>query len=319
MSERLKVLLTGATGFIGAGIVRELCQSPRYNVTAAVRRKDSVPGHATVVVGDIGGGTDWSEALRHQKVVIHLAGQSAVSGKARAFDLENLREVNVAGTVNLARQAAGSGVRRFIFISSVKIHGEQTLPGRPFNADSAPRPEDEYAASKLEAEKALRAVALESGMELVIIRPPMVYGPGGGGNFALLATAVHRKWPLPFGAVKNRRALVALDNLVDLVIKCIDHPNAVNRAFLVSDGEDLSTPELLRRMAAALDTPSLVMSFPPGLLALAAMCLGKKRLVQRLTGSLEVDISETRNLLNWKPPLSVDEGLSRCLVRSREK
>ena len=226
-----------------------------------------------------------------------------------ADPLSAFRAANVALTTTLARMAAAAGVQRFVFLSSIKVNGEQTLPGHAFGADDICEPQDPYAISKLEAEQHLRQIAAETGMEVVIIRPPLVYGPGVGANFAALMQAVRRGLPLPLGAIDNRRSLVALDNLVDFIAGCIRHPEAANQTFVVSDGDDLSTPELIRRMARFMGKPARLISVPVWMLKAGAAMIGKQDRLQRLCSNLQLDISKTRTLLGWKPPLSVDEGL----------
>ena len=232
----------------------------------------------------------------------------------RASDpLREFRRTNVDGTLHLARQAARSGVRRFVFVSSIKVNGEATSADHPFTAADSPAAQDAYGISKMEAERGLRAIAAETGMEVVIVRPPLVYGPGVKANFASLMHAVRRGIPLPLGSVThNRRSLVALDNLVDLLITCMDHSAAANQTFLVSDGEDLSTTALIRRMGQALGKPARLLPVPPALLQLGAAIVGQRNVVQRLLGNLQVDIAYTRNTLGWAPPISVDEGLRRA-------
>jgi len=229
-----------------------------------------------------------------------------------ADPLAEFRQVNVAGTVALARQAVQAGVRRFVFISTVKVNGESTLPGQPFTADDVPNPSDPYSVSKLEAEEGLRRISRESGLETVIIRPVLVYGPGVKANFLAMMRWMKRGVPLPLGAIHTRRSLVALDNLVDLIMTCVRHPLAANQIFLVSDGEDLSTTALLRRVARSLDRPARLVPVPPRLLGFVASLLGKGDMAQRLCGSLQVDIDKTKALLDWAPPVSVDEGLRRA-------
>jgi nucleoside-diphosphate-sugar epimerase len=229
------------------------------------------------------------------------------------------RQINVKGTLNLARQAAAAGVRRFVFLSSIKVNGECTPPDRPFTADQTPAPSDPYGISKMEAERGLRALALESGLEVGIVRPCLIYGPGVKANFLTLMRYLARGWPLPFGQVtRNRRSFVALDNLVDLLARCIDHPGAANRTFLVSDGEDLSTADLLERLGAALGCPARLFSVPPGWLEAAAALLGRAGEVRRLCQSLQVDMQQTREALGWTPPLTVDEGLQRAATHWRD-
>jgi nucleoside-diphosphate-sugar epimerase len=217
--------------------------------------------------------------------------------------------VNVETTLQLASQAAACGVKRFIFISSIKVNGEQTEPGRPFRPDDTPAPQDPYGISKMEAEAGLREVAQETGMEVVIIRPPLVYGPGVKANFASMVKWLQRGVPLPLGAIHNCRSLVALDNLVDLIITCIHHPAAANQTFLVSDGEDVSTTELLRRMGAALGRPARLLPVPQQMLEWGAALAGKRDMAQRLFSSLQVDMDKTRQLLGWAPPVSLEQGL----------
>jgi UDP-glucose 4-epimerase len=226
--------------------------------------------------------------------------------------LEEFRRVNVQGTLNLARQAAAVGVRRFVFVSSIKVNGESTQLGFPFTADDAPAPLDAYGVSKMEAEQGLRELAAQTGMEVVIIRPPLVYGPGVKANFAAMMRWLRRGVPLPLGAIHNQRSLVALDNLVDLIVTCLTHPAAANQTFLVSDGEDVSTTELLRRMGKAMGHPARLLPVPTGLLKLAATIVGRRDMAQRLCGSLQVDIEKTRRLLDWTPPLSLDQGLRKA-------
>jgi nucleoside-diphosphate-sugar epimerase len=270
---------------------------------------DRCEAHA---VGNFTGDTDWSTALTNQQVVIHAAARAHIMKDEVADPLAEYRRVNVDGTLNLARQAAAAGVKRFIFISSIKVNGEQTPLGQPFTADDTPAPEDAYGMSKWEAEQGLQQLASETGMEVVIIRPPLVYGPGVKGNFASMTKLVAKGLPLPLGAIHNQRSLVALDNLVDLIITCIDHPAAANQVFLAGDGQDLSTTELLRAVARAMGKPSRLIPVPSSLLMLGATLLGKKAVAQRLLGSLQVDIAKARNLLGWEPPVSVEEGLKRC-------
>lgn len=305
------VLLTGASGFVGGAILQHLCQQGHV-VTAAVRSssKKIVGAQTVVFVDSLDGKTNWRECLEHIQVVVHSAARVHVMTERDSDPLGAFRKVNVEGTLNLARQAASAGVKRFVFISSVKVNGEHTLEGEVFTADDAPAPVDPYGISKREAEDGLRRLALECGLEVVIIRPVLVYGPGVSANFYSMMHWLAKGIPLPLGRIRNRRSLVALDNLSHLIVSCVTHPAAANQTFLVSDGEDLSTPELLRRMGRALGRPARLLPVPALLLRLAAMAFGRRAMAQRLCGSLQVDIEKTRIMLDWHPPISVDEAIA---------
>ncbi|WP_278398705.1 UDP-glucose 4-epimerase family protein [Stutzerimonas kunmingensis] len=307
-------MLTGASGFIGSALKAELASDSGFQLVTAVRKVGASPD--CVTVGDMDGCTDFSEALTGVDVVIHAAARAHIMRDEVDDPLAEYRKVNVEGTLNLARQAVVAGVRRFVFLSSIKVNGEATTQGNPFQANDVPSPEDAYGVSKLEAEQGLMLMAAESGMEVVIIRPPLVYGRGVKGNFSSMIRLVDKGFPLPLGAIHNRRSLVGIDNLVDLIIRCIDHPAAANQVFLVSDGEDLSTTVLLRGVGKAMGKPARLIPVQAGLLQFGATLLGKKAVVQRLLGSLQVDISKTRELLEWKPRYTVEEGLRRCFERS---
>jgi nucleoside-diphosphate-sugar epimerase len=308
----MTTLVTGANGFIGAALCSRL-RREGVSVRRAVRllRAEEQNGE-TACIGEISSQTDWSTALEGVERVVHLAARVHVMNDRSRDPLAEFRQVNVEGSINLARQAAAAGVRRFVFLSSIKVNGESTSIGHPFSADDTPAPEDPYGISKHEAEQALKVIAEQSGMELVIIRPPLVYGPGVKANFEVMMRCLERGFPLPLGAIThNRRSLVALENLVDLIVTCLEHPNAANQVFLVSDGEDLSTAELLSRLGESLGKPARLFRVPIGLLGLSATLLNRPGIYQRICGSLQLDIGKTRQLLNWTPPVSVDEGLRR--------
>ena len=314
--------VTGATGFVGAALVRLLAAGAAdasCSVLALTRGAQRTPGSALagvryVPVGDFAGPVAWPAVLAGAGVLVHAAARVHVMADAAADPLAEFRRVNVDGTLNLAHQAAAAGVRRFVFVSSVKVNGESTPPGRAFTEADAPNPQDAYGQSKHEAEQGLRQLSADTGMEVIIIRPPLVYGPGVKANFAALMRAVQRGWPLPLGAVQNQRSLVALDNLVDFIVTCITHPQAANQTFLVSDGQDLSTTELVRGMAQAAGVPARLLPVPVWALQAGASLLGKGDAVQRLCGNLQVDISKARSLLGWVPPVSVEEGLRRAMA-----
>lgn len=308
----MKVLLTGATGFVGRRLAESLEGLPDKELTCAVRRSGAVNRGREALFNGLDAGTDWSSAVAGQQVVIHAAARAHIMKDELTDPLAEYRRVNVEGTLNLARQAIDAGVRRFIYISSIKVNGERTFEGNAFSEDDEPAPEDPYGISKMEAEQALQRLAAGAGMELVIIRPPLVYGPGVKGNFATMVKIVEKGLPLPLGAVHNKRSLVALDNLVDLIVTCIDHPAATGQVFLAGDGEDISTTELLCGIGKAMGKPARLVPVPAGALMFGAGLLGKKPVAQRVMGSLQVDISKARKLLGWEPPLSVEEGLHRC-------
>ncbi len=303
------ILVTGATGFVGQALCAELSRRQMD-----YRPFSRAPAPGFVAIGTIDGDTDWSEALAGVDVVMHLAARVHVMNESAADPLAAFRAVNVNATVNLARQAAGAGVRRFIFLSSIKVNGEQTVAGKPFRASDVPHPEDAYGRSKLEAEEALLAIGAETGMEIVIIRPPLVYGPGVKANFASLMKWAGRPFPWPFGAVRNRRSLVFVRNLVDFMLLCARHPSVGNRVFLVSDGEDLSVGQLIAKLSLAEGRKALMLPVPPALLKGLAALLGRRAAAQRLLGSLQVDIGETAAITGWSPPHSVDEGLAETVV-----
>lgn len=305
----MKLLLTGATGFVGRGLCERLERDAGWTVCALVRgpRCDLPRSMKPLLVDDLAT-ADLRGALAGIDAVIHLAARAHVMRDASPDPLAEFRKMNVAATRNLARQAAAAGVKRMIFMSSIKVHGEC---GR-FSESDAPAPQDAYGLSKLEAETALREIAGQSRLEFVIVRPPLVYGPGVKANFQALIGAVARGWPLPLGAIDNCRSLVSRDNLVDFVLRCTTHPAAANESFLVSDGEDLSTPELVRRLARAMGRPARLLPIPSAILRGGAALLGRRAMAQRLLGSLQLDISKARRVLEWSPPFSVDEGLRRA-------
>lgn len=307
---REAVLVTGASGFVGNALM-ECLEARGRSVLGASRTAGPSSRYRTCPALDER--ADWSSLVSGTAVVVHAAARVHVMRETAADPLTEFRQVNVQGTLRLARQAAGAGVRRFVFVSSIKVNGEETAPGRPFTAADRPAPVDPYGISKLEAERGLQQISAETGMELVIVRPPLVYGPGVGANFRRLMRWVHKGVPLPLGAIRNRRSLIALDNLVDLIDRCIDHPAAIGRVLLVSDGEDLSTPELLRRVGHTLGRPARLLPVPQSLLSLGGAALGKRDLVRRLCGSLQIDASETRALLGWVPPTGVDDALGRTV------
>ena len=309
------VLVTGATGLVGRALVGRLQLDGGRAVVAAVRVQAPCLPTGVRAIEVLGlADTDWSPVLQGIESVVHCAARTQVMKEQSADSLSEYRRINVAGTLALARQAAQEGVRRFVFVSSIKVNGEQTLSGRPFRADDAPAPEDPYGVSKLEAEQGLFALARETGLEVTVIRPPLVYGPSVKGNFAAMLRWVARGIPLPLGAVRdNRRSLVGLDNLVDLIVTSLDHPAAGNQVFLAGDGEDLSTAALLERLGDATGRRARLVPVPVWALESAAALVGKRDVARRLCGSLQVDISKAREILGWEPPFSVDDGFRKAV------
>jgi len=303
---------------LGSAVVRRLWLEGGREVVAAFHRQHAeVPAGVRVLGGlELGSQTEWLPALEGVTSVVHCAARAHVMRDTTTDPLAEFRRVNVDGTLNLARQAAQGGVKRFVFVSSIGVNGAVTSDV-PFTADDRPAPHSPYAQSKFEAEQGLHRLAEETGLDVVIIRPPLVYGPGAPGNFGALVRAVRRGWPLPLGTVTgNRRSLVAIDNLVDLILTCLVHPAATNQTFLVSDGEDLSTADLLQHLGAAMGRPARLLPVPMRVLALGAKLLGKPEIFQSLCSSLQVDMSKTRDLLGWQPPIGVDEGLKRAVGAS---
>lgn len=301
------IFVTGGTGFVGWRLVRQLRDSGKM-VTVAARKGSASLTPPVFQFEGLSADQRWAEGVAGHEVIIHSAARVHVMAERSTEPLADFRKVNVDGTLNLARQAATAGVKRFIFISSIKVNGEGTAVGRPYTAFDTPTPQDPYGISKMEAELGLRQIAQDTGMEVVIIRPVLVYGPGVKANFRSMMNWLNKGVPLPLGAINNKRSLVSLDNLVDLILTCIDHPAAANQTFLVSDGEDLSTAQMLRRMGQALGKSARLIPVPVACLEAAAALLGKRPVAQRLCDSLQVDISHTRETLNWTPPVSVDEG-----------
>lgn len=301
------ILLTGSTGFVGSVLLAELKKLPDFRVVVAVRSAVSPASDDVVVVGNIDGTTDYSSALNGVDVVVHAAARAHIMRDEVADPLAEYRNVNVEGTVNLAKQAVAAGVKRFVFISSIGVHGINS--SRPFKETDTEAPHDAYAISKYEAEQSLRKLATETGLEVVIIRPPLVYGGAAPGNFRSLINLANKSVPLPFGSVNNHRSMVYVGNLVSFIIRCIQHPMAANQTFLVSDGEDVSLRKLVTYIRLCLGRSPRLLPVPVWLFKLAGAVTGKQSVVDRLVGDLQVDSSKARTLLEWVPPFTVSQGI----------
>lgn len=304
----MKVLVTGASGFVGNTFCAALSRAGR-EVTAGLRQ---APSAAMVwrPAPDLGPDADWTAALAGQDAVVHLAARAHVMAETEADPLTLFRRVNRDGTLRLAEQAATAGIRRFIFVSSIKVNGEATRPGQPFRADDAPAPLDPYGVSKAEAEAGLAGLAARTGLELVVIRPPLIHGPGVKGNLATLMKAVARGLPLPLGCIDNRRALLGVDNLADLIGLCLTHPGAPGGTFLARDDREVSSPDLVRLMGAAMNRSARILPVPAAILRLGCGLLGRATAFDRLAGWLQVDDGPTRQRLGWTPPLTLEAGLA---------
>ena len=304
------ILVTGANGFVGSALCATLVQHG-HDVRGGVRRSDVVLNAkiSRATVGEINSQTDWSAALAGVDAVIHLAARVHVMNETSIDPLEEFRRANVYGTEHLARTAAAHGVKRLIFVSSIKVNGEETIGGNSYTELDVNSPQDPYGVSKVEAEQALHRVAKETGLEVVIVRPPLVYGPGVKGNFERMLKVLSKGIPLPLASVKNLRSMIYVENLVDALRVCAIHPAAVGKTYLLSDGDDISTPDLLRQLALAMGKPARLFPFPVALLKLAGKLLGKSEEIVRLLGSLQMDSGKIRRELNWQPPYTLQQGL----------
>ncbi len=306
-----RVLVTGATGFVARALVPRL-EREGFRIVAALRTPREVPWLAAAerrLVGEIGPDTPWLNAFDDIDSVVHLAARVHVMRESSTDPLAAHRRTNAAGTAWLARNAAKAGVRRLVYVSTLKVNGETTTDV-PFTERDAPEPVDPYGISKWEGEQAIAAQAAENGLETVVIRPPLVYGPGIKGNMLRLFALCDRGIPLPLASVRNRRSLIAAGNLADIIARCLDHPGAAGGTFLVCDGEDVSTPDLIRRIAAALGRPARLVPMPETVLRAAGRLTGKSDSVARLLDSLTLDDGKLRQLLDWTPPVSVDHALA---------
>jgi UDP-glucose 4-epimerase len=307
------ILITGATGFLGKPLIKQLSlEFTKSNIFPVLRKNSTLFGEfSPIVVDDVNSTTDWSDKLQGIDCVIHCAARVHVMNEVDEDPLEAFREVNVRGTLQLAQAAAKSGVKRFIFVSSIKVNGESTTGRLPYQSSDTPNPEDPYGISKAEAEEGLKKLAEETGIDVVIIRPPLVYGPGVKANFAAMLKLVSTGLPLPFGCIKNnQRSMVYVENLISLITECINNKNAANQTFLISDDDDLSTKAFVQGLSKALGKSRFMLPVPNTVIFLAGKVLGKAAIIDRLCGSLQVDINHTKNTLNWQPPYSVEQGFS---------
>ncbi|WP_201628765.1 hybrid nucleoside-diphosphate sugar epimerase/sugar transferase [Psychrobacter maritimus] len=313
MNNKHRLLLTGATGFVGSAIQKRIVADGNYDLTIAVRSiKEQSEAVRIVKVDDLNTKTDWSEALKGVNVVVHSAARVHVMDDKSTDPLNEFRKVNVEGTLNLARQAVKAGVKRFIFISSIKVNGEDTELGKPYTEDSKPNPIDPYGISKYEAEQGLLELAENTPLEVVIIRPTLVYGENVKGNFHSLMKWTYKGVPLPIGGIKhNLRSLISVDNLVDFIVTCIEHKDAKNEVFLISDDDDISTADLLKEISKGLGVKNKAVNIPAKFINTAASAVGKSSVAQRLSGSLQVDISKAKTLLGWEPKYSTSESIQK--------
>lgn len=307
------IVLTGASGFVGSAVFEAL---GAHDLKIIGRGDCRLVEEDCFLRSDMSACTDYGEFLEEADYVVHCAAKVHLLDDHCVDPLSKFREVNTVGTINLARQAAAAGVKRFIFISSVKVNGELTQQGKPFTSSDEPSPIDPYGISKYEAEQGLHRISKETEMEFVIIRPPLVYGRGVKANFATMMRVAEKNFPLPFGTINNRRSLVHLDNLVNLIITCIDHPKAGNQTFLVSDGCDVSTKKMMTELTRAAGKEPCLFSVPSKLLTIALSIIGKKAIADRLCGNLQVDISHTKETLGWLPPVSFEQGIARCFEKT---
>jgi UDP-glucose 4-epimerase len=316
----MNILITGGGGFLGTHLIEKLDSN---NISVLDRNELKFSNTVAFFSGVIDGQSSYDQALLNSSIVIHCAARVHIMDDESASPLDDYREVNTRGTLNLARQAVEAGVKRFIFISSIKVNGEATRLGKPFRANDKRSPQDFYGQSKSEAEEQLLQLAKETGLEVVIIRPTLIYGPGVKANFASLFNLVSKGLPLPFGCIKNnQRSLVSVQNLVDLIITCIDHPKAVNQVFLVSDDNDVSTASMVKEMSKALGKPNRLVPVPSWCYHLVGKVFGKQDVVNRLLGSLQVDISHTKVTLGWVPPQTLEEGFketAEAILLNKEK
>jgi nucleoside-diphosphate-sugar epimerase len=320
----MRVLVTGSTGFVGGALVAKLLDAEGIEVRGSVRRlsDERERRQVEIVVGDLGPDTSWQSVLKGVDTVVHTAARVHVMRESRDAALENSRRVNVEGTANLARQAVQAGVSRFVFLSSIKVNGEKTATGRPFTETDSPDPVDPYGMSKLEAEQGLMEICAGGNMEYVILRPVLVYGPGVSANFEALMRAIYRGTPLPIAGIDNRRSMIGLENLIDMIIACVQSPAAANNLFLAADGYDISTTELAIKLGEALQRPARLFHLPDPLLRGAAMLLGRRTHAERLLDSLQADVSKAKMILQWQPGLTVEQGFRNAaasFLASREQ
>ena len=315
-----KLLVTGATGFIGRALINELLHHDLDLLASTRITIPQLPQQVKhVAIGNLLPSTDWSAVLTKLDIIIHTAARVHVMHNDSQDPLTEFQKINNLSTLNLAKQAATAGVSRFIFISSIKVNGETTSHNQKFSPNDTFIPSDPYALSKYDAEIGLLDLAKKTNMEVVIIRPPLVYGPLVKGNFSSLIKWIKKNIPLPFGTVHNQRSLVALDNLVDFIILCTTHPNAANEIFLISDDSDISTTELLQKIAQAFNKKGYLLPIPESFLTLLAKLTGNKKIADRIVGSLQIDISKAKHLLHWKPVTTIDEQLKKIAETYNEK